>query len=175
MLWMWATAALAAVTTAGPGGFLVTHEVVVERTPVEAWSALVDVGSWWHEDHTWSGNAANLTLDPRPGGCFCEAMPNDGGVRHMAVEHVAPGELLRMTGGLGPLQALPVQGVLTWTLAPEGEGTRVTMTYTVGGWAPGGGLDQWASPVDQVLGLQIVRYAEAVVRATGESGGTPGP
>jgi hypothetical protein len=47
--------------------------------------------------------------------------------------------------------------------ATEGEGTKVTMTYAVGGWASGP-LDGWASPVDQVLGIQLAAYGAAATR-----------
>ena len=38
-----------------------------------------------------------------------------------------------MEGAFGPLQEMPVQGVLTFTLAPDGPGTRVSMTYRAAG------------------------------------------
>ena len=47
--------------------------------------------------------AANLSLDAAPGGCFCERLPNGGGVEHMRVTYVEPGKRIVLTGSLGPL------------------------------------------------------------------------
>ena len=85
-------------------GFLIRHDVTVTGTPEASWKALVDVGSWWSSDHTYSGSASNLAIDARPGGCFCEKLANGGGVSHMTVVFVSPNTVLRMVGALGPLQ-----------------------------------------------------------------------
>jgi hypothetical protein len=77
-----------------------------------------------------------------------------GGVEHGRVVYVAPGKLLRLTSSLGPLQELGVRGNWTWQIAPNGQGSTVTMTYAVGGYAQGG-LDALAGPVDQVLSQQV--------------------
>ena len=65
------------------------------------WSALIQPGQWWSSVHTFSHDAHNLTLDPRAGGCWCEALPSGGGVRHMAVVYVAPGQTLRVGVSIG--------------------------------------------------------------------------
>jgi uncharacterized protein YndB with AHSA1/START domain len=116
--------------------------------------ALVDVGSWWSKDHTYTGDAGNLSIAAQPGGCFCEKLPNGGGVEHGRVVNVAPGALLRLDGALGPLQELGVSGSMTWQIAASGQGSTLTMTYVVGGYAPGG-LDKLAAVVDQVLSQQV--------------------
>lgn len=79
---------------------------------------------------------------------------------HLTVTHVAPGRSLRLTGTLGPLQTLGVAGGLQFTLTPEGEGTRLDWSYTVGGFAPGG-LEAWAAPVDGVIVHQLGRLKAA--------------
>ena len=90
---------IAEVTAAGPGGFVLVHEVTINAERVDAWQAAVhDVGEWWSDDHTISGTAAAMTIDPRPMGCFCEAVANGGGVVHLTVTFVNPNVLLRMTG-----------------------------------------------------------------------------
>ncbi|MEX0600366.1 MAG: hypothetical protein WD205_06975, partial [Rhodothermales bacterium] len=54
-------------------GFSIRHEAVVEAAPAAVYEMLVDnVGRWWSPSHTYSGDAANLSIDARPGGCFCE-------------------------------------------------------------------------------------------------------
>jgi hypothetical protein len=59
--------------------------------------------------------------------------------------------MLRMTGGLGPLGLMGVNGNMTWEFFDAGAGTRVKFTYAVGGYRPGG-LDGVAVPVDYVIG-----------------------
>ena len=60
------------------------------------------------------------------------------------------------TFALGPLQTIGAAGGMAWTLTDEGQGTRLTWSYTVGGFSPGG-LEAWAAPVDGVLTLQLNR------------------
>ena len=157
---MLAEPAAAAVVFATPAGFEVRHEVTVSAPPERAFAAIVAVGRWWSDAHTYSGKAANLTIDPRPGGCFCETLA-DGGVEHMRVVYVDRGRALRLTGGLGPLQAEGVSGALTWTVAATDKGSKVSLSYVVGGYARGG-MEPLAPLVDTVLGEQVARYAAYV-------------
>jgi uncharacterized protein YndB with AHSA1/START domain len=105
-------------------GFVVQLGVDVPASPEDVWKELVQPEQWWDDANTFSGNAANLSLDPRAGGCFCELLPAedttkgaaDGGAEHMRVIYVEPPRALRMTGALGPLQPDPVTGILTMVL-----------------------------------------------------------
>ena len=151
-----AVAARAEVVDVGENGFLVKETVTVDADAAKAWSALVDVGKWWNPAHTYSNDAANLSLDARPGGCWCEKLPG-GGVEHMRVVFADPGKTLRLSGGLGPLQSTAVAGVMTWTLRAAPKGTIVEMTYAVGGYNRGGFRDL-APGVESVLAEQIGRY-----------------
>jgi hypothetical protein len=79
----------------------------------------------------------------------------------MDVVYAAPGKALRLVGGLGPLQEMGVSGALTFTLKPESaDVTRVTLSYTISGYAPQGFTDI-AHAVDAVLGEQLARYVAA--------------
>lgn len=60
-----AAPAAAEVVTVHPTGFVVRHEVVVEADTKATWLALISPATWWRKEHTWSGNAANLSLTPR--------------------------------------------------------------------------------------------------------------
>jgi uncharacterized protein YndB with AHSA1/START domain len=135
-------------------GFTVKTVVQVAAPADRVFRALVDVGSWWGSDHTYTGDARNMTIAAQPGGCFCEKLPNGGGVEHGRVVNLRPGALLRLEGALGPLQELGVTGSMTWQIAANGAGSIVTMTYVVGGYASGG-LDTLAPLVDQVLSQQV--------------------
>ncbi len=68
-----------------------------------------------------------------------------------------------MRGGLGPLQAMGVAGAMTFDLKASGEGTEITLTYIVGGYAPGeGGLGAIAGAVDGVVRGQLESLARYV-------------
>jgi uncharacterized protein YndB with AHSA1/START domain len=145
-----ATPATAEVVQSTDTGFTVSHKLSIAAAPVQVWQALIRPSLWWQGEHTYSGDASNLSLDPRAGGCWCEKTAN-GGVEHMRVVYVAAPATLRLIGGLGPLQAMPVTGVMTIELKPVGAGTEAILTYAVAGPA---GLAPVAAPVDGVLGLQ---------------------
>lgn len=152
-----AAPAAAEVKSASAAGFEVENSVTVPVAPAEAYAAMARIGQWWPGDHSWSGNAANLTLDPRAGGCFCEALPDTGGsVEHGRVVFAQSGRLLRLRAALGPLQSEAVVGTLTFTFAPaEGGGTRIVMNYLVSGLIRGPGAEGFAPIVDRVTGLQL--------------------
>ncbi len=143
----------AAVVDSGPGGFVVEHEVTIGAERGRVWQAAVDeVGQWWNGDHTVAGDANRLSIDARPLGCFCENLAGDNGVVHPVVTSVSGNVMLRMTGGLGPLGLMGVNGNMTWEFFDADDGaTRVKFTYAVGGYRPGG-LDTLALPVDGVIG-----------------------
>jgi uncharacterized protein YndB with AHSA1/START domain len=138
-------------------GFLVNLEATVNAPRAKVYDVLVgQVGSWWNPEHTYSHDAKNLSIDPRPGGCFCEKLPNGGGVEHLRVVYVAPREVLRLSGGLGPLQASGLAGSMTWKLTGGAENTRVELSYSVGGFIQGG-FEKIAPAVESMLNDQLNR------------------
>jgi uncharacterized protein YndB with AHSA1/START domain len=152
----------AAVVDSTQAGFLVRSEAVVHAAPDSVYRALTGrIGAWWDSEHTFSGDSRNLSLDATPGGCFCESLPNGGGVRHLTVVFASPPRSLRLTGALGPLQGAGVAGSLTWSLTPAPDGTKVKVDYSVGGYFPGG-LPGMAPAVDTVLGGQLSRLKRFV-------------
>jgi uncharacterized protein YndB with AHSA1/START domain len=153
--------AVAEVIDATASGFSVAGSVVVEAPPAAVYQALTEIGSWWSSNHTFSGDAGNLTLDARAGGCWCEHLPGGGSVRHLVVVYADPPRQLRLQGGLGPLQGMAVMGTLTWTLAAVEKGTRIELSYVTVGFVPGG-MQQLAEPVDGVLTEQLGRLAQYV-------------
>jgi hypothetical protein len=116
---------------------------------------------WWSSDHTYSGNSANLSIDARATGCWCEKLPNLGGVRHMSVVYVARRKAIRFEGGLGPLQSMGLSGSMTWKFDAQEKGTTVEVRYAVGGYNPGG-LKEVAPLVDGVLRAHVERYQRYV-------------
>lgn len=168
-------------------GFVVQHSVTVSTDPDATFAMLRTPAKWWDKDHTWTGNAENLYMDAQAGGCFCELIPNEattesgapqrtlrGSVQHMQIVYVDPGKLLRLTGGLGPLQGEAVTGALTLTLKPVKGGTRITMDYVVGGFMRMKTADI-APAVDQVMTAQLSRLRMALGPLVGSGDTAPEP
>jgi uncharacterized protein YndB with AHSA1/START domain len=160
--------AVAEVTDSAENGFTTVHEVFISEARSRVWQAAVDeIGQWWSDDHTINGDAGRMFIKSMPHGCFCESFENGGGVVHMTVTFVNPAIILRLTGGLGPLGLMGVNGNMTWEFFDAEEGTRVKFTYVVGGYRPGG-LDAVAIPVDYVIGEALLRLQAYV--ETGDPG-----
>ena len=152
-------------------GFLVRNTAAINAPPAKVYGALTDgVARWWDPVHTFSHDARNLTLDAKPGGCFCERLPDGGGLEHMRVVYASPGKLLRLTGAIGPLQEAALAGTMTWSLLQAGGGTTVELSYAVGGFRAGGFRDI-PTVVDGVLRGQLARL-KAVVETGRPDGGS---
>ncbi|HQV04944.1 MULTISPECIES: SRPBCC family protein [unclassified Novosphingobium] len=165
----------AEVAAVSETGFVVKHSVVAAADKATVWKALIAPHRWWNKDHTWSGNADNLYLDAQATGCFCEKLPKPadapadqrmGSVEHMHVVYADPQSgLLRMRGGLGPLQGEAMTGIMTIKLVSVDGGTRIDAEYAVGGLIRMKG-EQIAGPVNSVLGEQFTRLAALFASAT---------
>jgi hypothetical protein len=151
----------AEVLSSGQNGFEVRESVRVSAAPQKAYAALLQPARWWSSSHTFSGNAANLTLEARAGGCWCETLPDGGSVEHMHVVYVAPGSTLRLRGALGPFQGLGVEGAMTWSLKGSANTTEISVTYTIGGYSKDG-FEGAAKGVDQVLGEQLQQLKKLI-------------
>ena len=151
-----ASPAAAEVVSSGPNGFEIRHSANLVVPQAAAFAAIGKVQNWWSKDHTYSGNAANLSLDLRPGGCFCERFDGGGGIEHLRVTYVQPGERITLSGALGPLLFQAVSGVLDIQVERIAGGSRITMNYRVAGFARGNGADL-APAVDRVLAEQMKR------------------
>lgn len=148
--------ALAAVEASAADGFVVRHEITVPADRQRAFAEVIHPELWWSDAHTWSGSAANLSLDPRAGGCWCEKWDR-GEAEHGVVIRLLADENLRVRAAFGPLQAMALNGVFDLTVADvEGGGTRIVATFRVNGPASAQ-LDKLAAPVDGVIGEQVER------------------
>lgn len=160
--------AQAEVAAQSPAGFVIRLTADTPASKADAWKALTTPSKWWSDEHTYTGDAGNLWLDAQATGCFCEKLPKSadapadqrmGSVEHMHVVYADPQRgVLRMVGGLGPLQGEALHGTLTITLMPGTDGTRIEWDYVVGGYMR---MDpeQIAPMVDKVLGEQLARLA----------------
>lgn len=142
-------------------GFTVKHEIVVEASPSSVFGAMKNIRQWWSPDHSWTGEAANLYMEAGLGGCFCEHLPDGGGVEHLHIVYFAPGRQIRFDGALGPLLGLPTHGRMIWNIEEGEEGTGITFTYHVMGFMEGG-FEALAPAVDGVVGEQLTRLGAFV-------------
>lgn len=151
----------AAVVDQAQDGFAIQQKLHIAAPPDKVYAALVAPQKWWGPDHTYSHSAANLALDARGGGCFCETLPGGGSVQHATVASAMPGALLRLRGPLGPFQGQGVDSALTFTLKAAGDGTDLTLDNVVGGYMKGG-LGNWPAAADGMLAATIARLKNFV-------------
>jgi hypothetical protein len=66
------------------------------------------------------------------------------------------------------LQEFGVSGVMTWSIEPAGGGSRITLSYNVGGFADRP-LADWAPIVDEVIGSQLKRLTRYITQGNPEA------
>jgi len=164
-----APGAARAANSVAETGFVVRLESTIQAPPARVYQAFTaEVGRWWDPEHTYSNDAANLSIDAHLGGCFCERLPAGGGVEHLRIIYLAPPSLLRFSGALGPLQGSGLAGALTLQFKPAGEGTQLLLQYSVGGYFEGG-FGKLAPAVEGMLAGQLERLKRYI--ETGKPGG----
>ncbi len=167
---IFATPAMAEVKATSDNGFQVYQVAEVPVPPATVWKRLTTPKDWWNPAHSWSGSTAGFYMDAKAGGCFCELLQEKnaagkvvtvGSVEHMRIIFHSPGKVLRLQGGLGPLQGEAVLGTLTVAMEPvnEGAATKLSFSYTVGGYMRQK-VSSMAGAVDSVLGEQFQRLIE---------------
>lgn len=162
-----ASPAYAEVKTSSDTGFNIIHIATVQGSTDDIWKRLVAPKDWWNKSHSWSGSTDGFYIDAQANGCFCELFQEKGpdgklktvgSVEHMRVIFSQPGKVLRMQGGLGPLQSEAVTGTLTVAMEPskDGQETKISFSYVVGGYMRYK-VSEIAPAVDNVLGDQFRR------------------
>ena len=153
--------AFAEIVSSGPDRYELRHEALVDAGPELVWERLIHPEAWWNGDHTFSGDAANLSLDAIAGGLWREDW-DGGSVAHGRVLACLDGKMLRLDAPFGPLQGMAVNVVWTISLEPaEDGGTRIIFVETAIG-TPDSKLDDLAPAVDGVKHQAIKRLASSV-------------
>ena len=149
--------AAAEVKARSADAFTLSYERPVTASADAVLEAIGRPAAWWSDAHTWSGSASNISVDLRPGGCWCEALPG-GGVKHGEAVLVWPEQrMVRFEAPFGPLQSMGADAVLTMSWADaEGGGRVLKWTFAVSG--PGAGA--MADPVDGVMAEQFGRLVD---------------
>ena len=153
--------AAATVADSSANGFTVKITLNLKAAPTDVYKKILRVGDWWDSAHTFSGDAHNLSIEEKAGGCWCEKLASGGGVRHMEVAALMPGSRIVMTGALGPLQNIAAAGSMIFAIGKDGDGSKLTFTYSVTGYLAAG-LNTYAAPVDMVLTEALTRFKDYV-------------
>lgn len=156
-----ATPAAAVVTDRSASGFTSYHAVAIEAPPEVVYRSLTRyVAEWWDPAQTVTGDADNVSLTVRPGGCLCETLPGGGFQVYMGVVKAVPDRELRLRGPHWPLQGMGVNGAMTFELADDGAGgTTLSLTFQVGGYG-GNWFEGAAEQLDPALGEQLTRLRD---------------
>jgi uncharacterized protein YndB with AHSA1/START domain len=150
--------ARAEVVAAESSGFITRATVSIQAGPEQVYSRFAEVGRWWNDAHTWSGKAANMSMELAPGGCWCEKLQNDGFIEHGRLIYLDRGKMLRFRAALGPMHEAAAVGTMTVTFEPEPGGkTKLTLTYAAMLFQPAKGAAPLAPLVDQVMLEQVQR------------------
>lgn len=151
-----AAPAAAQVIERSPDHFVLRYEIDLESPPEDMWASLEDIGQWWDGAHTYSGDAANMSLSLEPGGCFCERLADGTLFEHGRVREADRETGVLLDAPLGPLKdkATMARWSIGWTGAPGGGGWRLVITYVV----RGPGLGAYADGVDSVMRIQYGRF-----------------
>jgi uncharacterized protein YndB with AHSA1/START domain len=90
MFGLFACVAQGAVADIAANGFTIRIETHIAAAPDKVYAALIEPARWWASDHTFSGDAKNLHVDAKAGGCWCETLPGGGSVLHLTVVNADP-------------------------------------------------------------------------------------
>ena len=152
--------ASAEVVTATADHYTLRHEAVSELSVEETWERLIQPDTWWHPDHTYSGKAEHLWLNPNAGGPWMESWEGNA-VEHGRILSILENKMLRLDAPFGPLQGMGVQVTWTITLEEDSETGRTKIVFDeVANGSSQSGLAQIAPAVDGVKQQAITRLAD---------------
>ncbi len=146
-----AAPASAEIMSRTPDSFTLRYAGSVGVGRGDVFGVITSISQWWDGTHTYSGDAANLTLGLEVGGCFCEALPDGTTFEHGRVT-VFDDDHLTLNAPLGPLKGRATRADLTFSW-PENEAlladdeTGVVIIFVV----EGPGVGAFADAVDTVM------------------------
>jgi hypothetical protein len=145
--------AAAEVVSRTADSFTLRYAVGAEIAREDIPGALEDLPKWWDSAHTYSGSAANLSLDLLPGGCWCEKLADGTDFAHGRTVSIAADRFV-FDAPFGPLRGKTTKAELsvTWPVANRG----VTPTWTM--VVEGPGIGAMADGVDAVMGAGYLRW-----------------
>ena len=156
------TPAEAEVVARAADSFTLRYAVGSGIAPGDIGPALQGLPKWWDAAHTYSGSAANLSLDLTPGGCWCEKLADGTDFDHGRTVSAEPDRFV-FNAPLGPLRGKTTKAELTVTWPGTDRGSTLIWTMLV----EGPGIGAMADVVDAVMGagyqrwLHYLEYGEA--------------
>lgn len=160
-----ASPAAAEIVSRGEDAFTLRFAVGLEASREEVIAAAGEIPAWWDPAHSYTGDAANLSLTLEPGGCWCERLADGTVFRH--------GEVVSMTSDrvvfdapLGPLNGKATRANLTFSAGPENRGVLAAMEFVV----EGPGVGAFADAVHGVMRqgwnryVRFIEYGEPVAQ-----------
>ncbi|MBW8303021.1 MAG: hypothetical protein K0M78_03580 [Brevundimonas sp.] len=161
-----AAPAAAEVVVRTADSFILRYEMAAEIDPADIPGALENVGRWWDGAHTFSGDAANITIDLSPGGCWCERLADGTAFDHGRTVSMSEEQIV-FDAPFGPLRGKAAKAVLTMTW-PSPHGVRSQTWEMV---VEGPGLGAMADAVDGGVGDGFQRWVRNL--EPGEAPTTP--
>lgn len=153
--------AAAEVVARSENGFTLRFVAQVAADADRIPASLEALPQWWDGAHSYTGEAANLSLDLKPGGCWCEKMPDGTNFDHGRTTSVEPDRML-FHAPFGPLRGRTTRADLEMTWEPGTEGLTLVWTMTV----EGAGVGAMADPVDGVMGAGFRRWTQHLTAAS---------
>jgi uncharacterized protein YndB with AHSA1/START domain len=134
------------------GTMSVEQELVIDAPPERVFAALTEqIGDWW--SHTfWGGK---VRLEPHVGGRFWEEA-SSGSALFANVTAIEAPSLLRLSGGLGMTGA--VAGSVTFRLAEDGAGTRLSLSHSAVGEITGETEQSYTAGWTHLLGTALADH-----------------
>lgn len=145
--------AAAKVDQSAPGSADFSYALPITATRDALWKTMIQPQRWWNDSHTWSGKAANLKLDAKVGGCWCERWDGNA-VEHARVIGWKPKQSFRLQGVFGPLQEQALAGVFDFRIDEKDGQLSLVVNYRLAG-SERAALDKVAPIVDRVLQQQL--------------------
>jgi hypothetical protein len=148
-----ASTADAEVVARSENGFTLRFSSTAAIDPANIPRSMTELPLWWDGAHSYTGEAANLSLDLTPGGCWCEKMPDGTDFDHGRTVSVAADRML-FAAPFGPLRGKTTRSDLEMTWAEVNGGRELVWVMTV----EGAGVGAMADAVDFVMGAGFQRW-----------------
>lgn len=160
-----AAPAAAEVVSRTADSFTLRYAAGAEIAPEDIPGALEDLPKWWDSAHTYSGSAANLSLDLTPGGCWCEKLADGTDFDHGRTVS-AEADRFVFSAPFGPLRGKTTKAELTVAWPRDSMGLAATWTMVV----EGPGIGAMADGVDAVMGAGYQRWMAYLERGERPAG-----
>ncbi|QLQ12729.1 MAG: hypothetical protein HZY74_04745 [Brevundimonas sp.] len=148
-----AASAQAEVVERSANRFVLRYQAPVDATAHDLRMGLQALPVWWDSAHTYSGDAANLSLDLSAGGCWCERLANGTDFDHARTVQVDEDGAL-FAAPFGPLRGRTERADLAVSWPLVGEYRQLTWDFVI----EGEGIGAMADVVDGVMGAGFARF-----------------